>query len=76
MVSRRNIRRKVCGNKIKHLSFSNAKKTVQKMRDAHKLRVYDCPFCGGYHIGHRTGVNKRNGNARKGWFASLFFMLF
>ncbi len=58
MASKRQIRRKECGNKIKYETHEAANK-VRKHVDYYKTNVYKCKWCGGFHIGHTPyGVRK------------------
>ena len=31
--------------------------------DERPLNVYSCPFCGGFHIGHRSGLTSKRSTA-------------
>lgn len=56
MSSKRAIRRRVCGRKIRHNSESAARNHIAHLHrrkgwQGH-LNAYRCGFCGGWHIGH------------------------
>lgn len=46
--------KKSCFGKIQHKSLLSAKHIFDKMngRDSHLLEIYECSFCGFFHIGH------------------------
>lgn len=56
MSSKRAIRRKECGGKVRYESAGAAAYVVGQMRRAGKvdgrMNVYSCKFCKGYHFGH------------------------
>ena len=60
MASLRAIRRKKCDRKRRHESKEAALTDIMSMRrhgvasetTTHKLQVYRCKFCHGYHVGH------------------------
>jgi len=64
MASKRNKRRKSCGNKIKHTKDGAfiANNNMRKMFGDFSMNVYKCGFCGYYHIGH---YNRNIGKRRK-----------
>jgi rubrerythrin len=56
MASKRGIRRKACGKKIR---FPDAEAASKARSSLHRnkgyqgmINVYRCQFCGSYHIGH------------------------
>lgn len=54
MASKRRLRRKACGNKVKHATHDEAilvaHKTARKYKQ--RLSAYKCKYCGSYHVGH------------------------
>lgn len=56
MSSKRRIRRKVCGKKVRHASHEDALNHIGDLRRKGKaynyMVPYKCPFCGGFHVGH------------------------
>lgn len=50
MPSKRRLRRKICGSKIR---FESLQEAIRNRRD---LWAYSCDFCGGYHAGHHGGA--------------------
>jgi hypothetical protein len=51
---------RMCGKKIRYASRDKAEKAARN-RQRHgsgKLRVYECPICGGYHISHKWNRNE------------------
>lgn len=56
MASRRAERRRSCGKKQRHLTSASAYAHLQGLvrcgRANGFLRVYRCPFCHAYHVGH------------------------
>ncbi|ENC2022835.1 hypothetical protein ABKE32_000460 [Escherichia albertii] len=70
MSSKRNLRRKQCGAKIR---YASAEEAVAAIRILHRkkghqghIHNYRCPFCHGWHIGHAPGQNGI-GSAWRGW---------
>ena len=55
MASKRNQRRKACKDKVRHETREAAGSALRKIppKHRHKMHVYPCPHCGGFHIGHR-----------------------
>lgn len=62
MSSKRAVRRKACGGKVRYSTEHAAVCAMIKISSL-GLAVYKCPFCGSYHVGH---MNKRQ---RKGRYA-------
>jgi hypothetical protein len=55
MASKRRLRRKACGKKIRYTTVKdaeNAKFRVYRQSYSGPMDVYHCSFCGGYHFGH------------------------
>jgi len=48
-----------CGKKIRYRTHADAVKAMQKCERARgqKLRVYSCPYCGGFHLSHSFRFN-------------------
>ena len=47
---------KACGRKKRYDMRMDAKKAAEKSsrrKDAPKIFVYECPYCGGWHLMHR-----------------------
>lgn len=47
---------RACARKRRYATQVEAKKAAQlgsKRKDAPKLYVYECPYCGGWHLTHR-----------------------
>ena len=46
----------MCGTKVKYDTPASAyvRKSVIEKRDLYTVNIYKCPFCGSYHIGHKT----------------------
>ena len=65
MASKRQLRRKQCGDKVRHAKLEFAliaarKAGVGKVFAANDtFSAYACPHCGGFHIGHRPTPNRR-----------------
>lgn len=61
MASKRRIRRKACGDKIRYETMQKAidaltsakRRGIVKSRTTDHLNAYRCGFCGGYHWGHK-----------------------
>ena len=44
---------KVCKGKVKHPSYQSAANTLKGVhRNNATMQVYECPFCGKYHLGN------------------------
>lgn len=58
--SKRRIRRKACKGKIRHPSRAEAqvqmREAIRARRAGGYLNVYPCPFCRGFHVGHKPGT--------------------
>ena len=55
MASKRRLRRKQCGNKVRHATEEAAMKHYAALRYGKGeggIKVYHCPHCHGYHVGH------------------------
>ncbi len=56
MSSKRAIRRRSCGRKVRHATSQAASQAIKGLvaRKGYqgRLNVYLCRFCGAYHIGH------------------------
>lgn len=57
-----------CNGKIRHATYPDAakqlkqgKKNIRPGSKALKLQVYQCTFCGGFHIGNNRKVGYKNG---------------
>ena len=50
MASKRRLRRRECGAKVRFETLQEA------IRGRHGLRAYQCGFCGAHHVGHRGGA--------------------
>jgi hypothetical protein len=55
-----------CRNKVRHLTKEDARSVMQHLlkhakggRKVHKLNVYECMYCGYWHIGHKKGKTPR-----------------
>lgn len=67
MASKRRVKRRVCGQKVRHQELKNALKAAERQsRSDKELTAYFCRYCGGFHVGHSMGI--RNGYRRKAWF--------
>lgn len=57
MSTKRRLRRKQCGDKVRHASRADAEMACRSVAQAHKLdtnlRPYLCQWCRRWHIGHR-----------------------
>lgn len=55
MSSKRRVRRKQCGKKLRHTQKSHAYAELRSRspRVQKELVVYSCKWCNGYHVGHR-----------------------
>lgn len=51
MSSKRRLRRRSCGSKVRHKTAEFALLALRHTR-GRDLNVYHCKFCGGYHVGH------------------------
>lgn len=62
MASKRRVRRKSCEKKVRHNTAHAAhlalKKTVEFRGYSGPMNVYQCQFCGGWHVGHVQGNRK------------------
>lgn len=66
MSSKRRVRRKSCAGKVRHATMGDATVHADNLhkKDGHRYSVYQCGFCGGYHVGHdkyRPGVDRHLG---------------
>lgn len=53
MSSKRRIRRKQCGHKVKFVSLADAhRRAVELWGKGIRLRAYRCRWCNQFHIGH------------------------
>lgn len=56
MASKRRIRRKVCGKKVRYATQEAAQAAIIALTRAKGwlgyMVPYRCPFCGGFHFGH------------------------
>lgn len=68
MSSKRRLRRKGCGTKVRHASLENARcaAALARKRGEKSIHAYGCRFCGGFHIGHRPATIQRVIDARIG----------
>lgn len=68
MSSKRRVRRKECGDKIKYSSMEEARFTAVKLSDRYKdkLSFYKCRWCGQWHIGHKPNAD----NGRRSGFGN------
>lgn len=58
MASKRRVRNRACGRKKRHESQETATKEMNRLIRVRRvgdspLSVYRCPWCGGWHVGHR-----------------------
>lgn len=55
MSSKRRMRRKQCTYKVRHKNKNGAYSALRRVYknniNNHRLHVYKCNFCGGYHLG-------------------------
>jgi hypothetical protein len=60
MASKRAIRRKSCEGKQKHKTYQDAKYHLRHLVkiSGGSLGVYNCKFCGSYHVGHMSNKLK------------------
>jgi hypothetical protein len=59
MSSKRRIRRKSCGGKVRYAAQSAAQIQANRMwRNGSKVRPYKCGFCHGWHNGHMRKQDK------------------
>jgi hypothetical protein len=59
MSSKRKLRRKECGEKIKHVTLASAQIHVRFLRTkGEDVRAYGCRICGGWHVGHKPSKVK------------------
>jgi hypothetical protein len=58
MASKRRRRRKACQGKQRHPDKQSASQHWYALwkKDGEKMRVYKCPHCHGWHVGHRGGI--------------------
>lgn len=62
MASKRRLRRKACGHKVRHPDKAGAHGALRRIKRkkgvvaTEGLGVYHCPYCGGWHLGHRIGM--------------------
>lgn len=65
MASKRHIRRKVCGGKVRHTSSNAAYAAINALRRNcrvnGRMNAYRCRFCKGWHIGHANGQGGDDG---------------
>lgn len=61
MASKRRLRRKACGNKVKHANLANAQIAAHNSARKFKQRLsaYKCQYCGSYHVGHTPKAVKQ-----------------
>ena len=54
MASKRHVRRKACGHKVRHASAGDALKHLRALRaeGGRNLETYRCRFCRQWHVGH------------------------
>ena len=67
MASKRGLRRRQCGNKLK-LTKEEAIKKAWKMgldRPGQSFDGYKCMMCGSWHVGHRTRQSQQKISARR-----------
>lgn len=61
MASKRRLRRKACGSKLRHPTMPDAmlaaKLSSKKFNQ--RLSAYKCQYCGGFHVGHTPKSIKR-----------------
>lgn len=52
--------RAACHNKVKHETLDAAAQEAKRLtaKDGAEMKVYCCPFCGKFHVGH---ARKRSG---------------
>lgn len=70
MSSKRNLRRRACEGKVRHLRKEYAlialSRTPNYEFDLGRLHVYQCGHCGGWHVGHASTGRLPGLNARRG----------
>jgi hypothetical protein len=62
MSSKRHVKRKVCGRKIKHETRESAYAARRKLlvnRPNETMDVYYCQYCNKWHVGHRPMRKKK-----------------
>lgn len=61
MASKRRLRRKACGSKVKHATHEAAQIAAHKSAKKFKQRLsaYKCQYCGCYHVGHTPKAVKQ-----------------
>lgn len=60
MASKRRVRRRQCGGKIRHENEARAVAAMFNTRASDgALHVYRCGMCGGWHVGHKKQRNRR-----------------
>lgn len=64
MASKRRLRRKACEGKIRHEDKVTADRHAAwaRWRSKSHIAAYQCPHCGGFHIGHpsrRNAIKRR-----------------
>ena len=54
MASKRHIRRRSCGGKVKHATKTGALIALHKTKKyaLGRMHAYKCSFCSGWHVGH------------------------
>ncbi len=48
---------RTCKTKKRHTTIGNALKAAYAGATGHGA-AYQCPFCGGFHVGHKTGTKR------------------
>jgi hypothetical protein len=62
--SKRHIRRKACGSKVRHATRHAAVKHIRSLKTTTPMNAYFCDFCHGFHIGHQPGGSAVNRGRR------------
>jgi hypothetical protein len=62
--SKRHIRRKACGSKVRHATHAAAVKHIRSLKTLTPMNAYKCEFCHGFHVGHKPGASAVNQGRR------------
>lgn len=57
MASRRRLRAKSCGGKVRHATMASAWIAARKTDG--EVKPYRCKWCSAFHVGHEPGKQKR-----------------
>lgn len=66
MASKRNLRRKQCGDKHRFETLDGAAQEARRVANGTGgwLEAYRCPFCGGHHYGHPNARQRQSSIAK------------